>query len=124
MDKSLSFYTELLGFERYYEFTFAQGMVKGMKVNFVRGGSCIVMLAKPADLSWIQEPGNTNGDHFAIEVQGLDQLVDSLRGAGYMFEEEEPIATKDFFPNGRRTIHFKGPSGERIGLVEYGCKQE
>ncbi|MHA6483377.1 VOC family protein [Paenibacillus sp. strain BS8-2] len=123
MEKSIRFYTEILGFDDYYQYVLKNGTLNGMQFKFLRAGSCILMLVKPADLSWVQDLGNTNGDHFALEVHGIDAIVEVVKSAGYAIEEEAPIGIPDFFPSGRRTIHIKGPNNERIGLVEYGYNQ-
>ena len=123
MRKSLEFYKNILGFEQFYEYVSKKKHDKGTLYNFVRAGSCVVMLAQPENISKVKKLGNSNGNHFALDVLGLDELVSKIKKSGYSFEQETPKGSDDFFPTGYRSIFLKGPSGERIALVEYGYRK-
>ena len=124
MRKSLDFYKNILGFELFYSYVSKKKPEDGTLYNFVRAGSCVVMLTQPKDLNKIKKLGNSNGNHFALDVLGLDELIGKIKKAGYSFEQEVPRGADDFFPTGYRSIFLQGPSGERIALVEYGYKNE
>ena len=55
-------------------------------------------------------------DHIALEVQGIEALVEKLKSEGITFETEEITKMPDFYPNGVKNIFFRGPAGERIEL--------
>lgn len=120
MEKTLSFYTDVLGFEHFRSTIVKEGYIKGMQFNFVRAGTCIIMLTQPADLSWVKELGNTNGNHIMLEIVGLDEMMEKVIKAGFEFEKTEPEVND----KGNKTIFFKGPCGERIGFTELGKDQE
>ena len=58
-------------------------------------------------------------DHIALEVQGIEAMVEKLKSEGIEFETEEVGKTPDFGPNGMKNIFFRGPAGERIELFDY-----
>ncbi len=124
MRKSLDFYKNVLGFEQFYSFVSKKKPDEGTLYNFVRAGSCVIILAQPKNLNKIKKLGNNNGNHFALDILGLDELVLKVKKAGYVFEQDTPDVLNDFFPTGYRSISLLGPSGERIALVEYGYTEK
>jgi len=124
MRKSLDFYKNILGFELFYSHVSNKKPEEGTLYNFVRAGSCVVMLTQPKDLKKIKKLGNCNGNHFALDVLGMDELILKIKKSGYFFEQEMPNGTCDCFPTGYRSIFLQGPSGERIALIEYGYEEK
>jgi len=109
-DRCARFYIENLGFRLYQ--SYQAGPLKlvfvelgGMVLEFIGGG------AK-------ETPGTV--DHIAIEVQGIDLLVDELKAKGVAFDSEKVGGMPGLFPNGSRNIFFRGPAGERVELFEHG----
>ncbi len=57
--------------------------------------------------------------HFAIEVENLPLVVNAMRAMGIKeFCSESPNVMPDLF-GGLQNIFFRGPSGERIELIEH-----
>lgn len=105
--KCVDFYCQYLGFRPYY-----QGKIGPMSLTFVEQGGLVVEFIAAGKAA----PGGAV-DHIALEVQGIDALVEELRGKGL---EIGPVGSMPgFFPNGFRNVFFTGPAGEKIELVEY-----
>ena len=57
-------------------------------------------------------------DHIAIEVCGIEGLVEELKGKGIIAQDAEIVCNPDFFPSGIKNIFLDGPAGERLELFE------
>ena len=113
IEKTVDFYTGTLGFQKIEDFEIEkpEGI---MKIVFLM---CVDII-----MEVIQEPaGTTDGvfQHLAIQVTGLEELIPLLKEEGIVFETEEYIPLPHMF-NGSKCIFFRGPSGERLELFEYG----
>ena len=108
-DGCAEFYKNYLGFHDYYRYSNDH-----LTLTFVERGGCVIEFVS-------NEEARTNGivDHIALQVQGIDAMVEELKAQGIVFEKEEIDAMPDFYPNGVRNIFFKGPAGERIELFDY-----
>lgn len=107
------FYIDNLSFRPFYEFHLGD-----MYLNFVECGGCVI--------EFIQKGTNTDDvnndgivDHIALEIQGIEVLVEELKLKGIEFETELIEKMPDFYPVGVKNIFFKGPAGERVELFEY-----
>ena len=113
LQKSCDFYIEHLGFRMLYKKQLANCSCwfvenHGLVLEFISVGN--------------SEPGGPVA-HIAIEVLGIDALVDELKAKG-VIPQETPIDTLDgFFPRGSRNIFFRGPSGEEVELFELNSQQ-
>ena len=107
VQKCVDFYCQNLGFRPYYA-----GKMGPMPLTFVENGGLIIeFIAAGA-----AKPGGAV-DHIAIEVQGIEALVEELKAKGV---EMGPIGSApDFFPNGMKNCFFTGPAGEKLELVDY-----
>lgn len=103
------FYIKHLDFRFQYEH-----MLGDLLLVFVECGGCVVEFVQIDD---VEQNGKV--DHVALEVQGIEALVEKLKAEGIEFETEEIGMTPDFGPNGMKNIFFKGPAGERIELFDY-----
>ena len=56
--------------------------------------------------------------HIAIEVCGIEGLVEELKGKGIIPEDAKIGCNPDFFPSGIKNIFFDGPAGETLELFE------
>ena len=117
IDKTVAFYTDILGFQKIEEFT-SEKPEGTMKIVFLL---CVDII-----MEVIQQPGDIcegQGDgcfqHLAIQVTGLEELIPLLKEEGVVFETEDYIPLPNMF-NGSKVIFFRGPSGERLELFEYG----
>lgn len=112
IEKSVDFYTNVLGFECYHRNEIAEnGGVT--KVAFVRAGTC--------DLELVQLPAaapKKDGpvDHIALAVDDIEAAIIRLKEKGIEFETAEPVDLPMIFEKGVRYINFRGPDGEHIEL--------
>lgn len=117
MEKSIQFYTEVLGLE----LTHQKDLVRPngtTRLAFVNAGSLIIELIQPADVSGVKERKAGIVDHIAIEVDDIDHVIQSLKEKGVEFNTPEKSVMKDLF-NGVSNIFFKGPNGESLELFQY-----
>jgi len=118
--KSVDFYKNLLGFQHYYH----TELESGVKLDFLRAGSCIVELICSPDFD--ESVLDTEGTvaHVAMEVLNIEELIDSLKKAGVdTWQSEKVVIMPNLFPTGSKNIFFKGPSGESLEFFEHGVKQ-
>ena len=107
--KCAQFYIDKLGFRSFYSYQAGQ-----LSIEFVECGGCVI--------EFVQNGGADGAgivNHVALEVQGIEALVEKLRADGVEFETEQITNMPDFFPSGVKNIFLKGPAGERIELFDY-----
>ena len=110
MDASLRFYTEVLGFELTHK------QQSGTTIlAFLNIGTCLLELIQSAVYEE-RTPGQV--DHIAVEVKGIEALVDDLRAKGVHFLADE-INVAPGLLDGVKNIFFTGPDGERFEFFEY-----
>jgi catechol 2,3-dioxygenase-like lactoylglutathione lyase family enzyme len=99
LDRSRSFYTEVLGFED-------RGSVPGMKASFLRCGMQGLDLFEMADCD---VHGGEEMNHMALNVETADveSLVAGLSGAGIDASEVTP----------RNSVFISDPDGHRIEML-------
>ena len=103
------FYIDNLDFRPFYSYQLGE-----LVLEFVECGGLVLEFVQSGKVA---DAGVVN--HVAIEVQGIEALVDKLRAKGIVFETEEIAKMPEFFPNGVKNIFFSGPAGERIELFDY-----
>ena len=115
MDKSVGFYTEILGFNQEWRGIVDHPTGK-VEAAVMRLGDCIIELVRPVDLSRVS---NIAGpiQHLCLKVFELERVMGELSARGIAFSQEgvEVIPT---FMKGIRHAFLYGPSGERIELAE------
>lgn len=115
MDKSVSFYSEILGFKEEWRGIVDHPTGK-VEAAVMRLKDCVIELVLPVDLSRVS---NIAGpiQHLCLRVDDLEKLMDTFSAKGIYFSQEglEVIST---FMNGIRHVFIYGPSGERIELAE------
>ena len=110
MDASLKFYTEVLGFELTHK------QVNGTSaLAFLNIGTCLLELIQSAVYEE-RTPGQV--DHIAVEVKGIESLVEDLRAQGVHFLSDK-INVAPGLLDGVKNIFFTGPDGERFEFFEY-----
>lgn len=117
IDKTVDFYTNILGFQKIEEFEMEkpEGV---MKIVFLMCVDIIMeVIQQPAGIC--DGEGDGAFQHLAIQVTGLEDLIPLLKEEGIIFETEDYIPLPHMF-NGSKAIFFRGPSGERLELFEYG----
>jgi lactoylglutathione lyase len=113
IDRSIKFYTEVLGFELYEKAEVPED--GGVTIcAFIRNGSCVVEL--------VQKPGaqpRTDGpvDHIAMAVDDVDAVMAHLKKHGIVFETDGPVHLPMIF-DGVRFACFRGPDGEHLEICQ------
>ncbi|MBQ2957588.1 MAG: VOC family protein [Clostridia bacterium] len=110
MEKSIKFYTEVLGFE-----LTSQQILGTSHLAFLNIGTCLIELIHPANYV-AREAGQI--DHIAMEVKDIDMLVCRLIEKGVPFLSNSINDAKDLL-DGVKNIFFTGPDGERFEFFEY-----
>ena len=113
MDRSLAFYCDTLGFEKFYACEMGT-----TKLAFIRAGGCILELINPADYKG-GRPTDGAVAHIAIEVEDIRGYVAALKAKGVAFNSEDVTVIPHLFPTGSTNIFFLGPDGESLELYEY-----
>jgi catechol 2,3-dioxygenase-like lactoylglutathione lyase family enzyme len=112
-DAAIAFYTETLGFTLKFRRVLA---APHLDYAMVQLGTCTIELLQPL-------AGPEGGmapvlHHFALAVEDIDGVVESMRGRGVVFEQDEPMEFPDLFARGAKGIFLRGPNGEAIELFE------
>ena len=110
MAASLKFYTEVLGFEKTGEQMFGTS-----HLAFLNIGTCILELIEGAKY---EERTAGQVDHIAVEVKGIEALVEKLKAQGVQFLSDE-VCVAPTLLDGVKNIFFVGPDGERFEFFEY-----
>ena len=110
MVASLKFYTEVLGFEKTGEQMFGTS-----HLAFLNAGTCILELIQGAQY---EERTAGQVDHVAVEVKGIEALVEKLKAQGVQFLSDE-VKVAPGLLDGVKNIFFVGPDGERFEFFEY-----
>jgi lactoylglutathione lyase len=115
MDKSIHFYSDILGFVMMWEgiVDHPTGKVKAAVMGF---GNCVIELVRPVDLDRVN---NSAGpvQHLALKVKDLEAMITELRAQGFDFTTEGLEFLPTFYI-GIKHAFIYGPSNERIELVE------
>ncbi|GHU70118.1 lactoylglutathione lyase [Clostridia bacterium] len=111
IERSVSFYKDLLSF------TVDQRVELdgGTRLAFLHAGTCILELIEHPD----HQVPNASGPiaHVCLDVNGIDELVDSLRAKGVEFAADK-VSTLSGGLAGKRNIFFEGPDGEKLEFFE------
>ena len=110
MAASLKFYTEVLGFEKTGEQIFGTS-----HLAFLNIGTCLLELIQGARY---EERTAGQVDHIAVEVKGIEALVETLKSKGVQFLSDE-VSVAPGLLDGVKNIFFVGPDGERFEFFEY-----
>ena len=109
VDASVSFYTELLGFEVIEQFGRAMAMVRRDDLTLWLAGPA-ASASRPMPDGAKPTPGGWN--RFVLQVDDLDGLVGRLRDRGATFRNDIVVG-----PGGRQIL-CEDPSGNVVELFE------
>ena len=113
INKSLEFYTKLIGFELVSRETCDFG-----EYAMLRLGTSRIELIQP-NVSNECSFGSTGAlAHFGLQVHHIDEVYDSLRQKGVVFSANG-VQSYDHPMGGFRAVSMKGVSGETINLYEF-----
>ncbi|WP_231603578.1 VOC family protein [Bacillus sp. FJAT-27231] len=111
LEKSISFYTDIIGFQLLGRLDHPNGQIK---IAFIgtedKEGTQIELLEGYND----SLPVEGKVHHLALKVEGIESEIARLKEAGVRFIDKE-ITT---LPNGSRYMFFEGPDGEWLELFE------
>lgn len=110
LEKSLKLYREILGFKLDNAKVLHGPGLEGMLVMKLKANDLTIGLSvtAPEFKHTIGPVGNTNHNHFMLEVNDIGPIGDRLKEEGYELENENYARDKYTF--------FEGPNGEIIGL--------
>jgi len=109
VDKSIAFYTELLGFEVLTSFPPAFADVKRGNLRLLLSGPKS-SAGRPMADGATPRPGGWNRIHFIVD--DIDAEVDRLRGAGATFRNDVVVG-----PGGKQIL-LQDPSGNFVELFQ------
>ena len=110
---SENFYKKL-GFENVMTSGFDYNSGKGQVAMMRRGTMVIEIYQMPeAELDEIRNRKNGHIDHFAFDVNDIDESFSQLKTAGFNVIETAPVYLP-FWENGCKYFNITGPDGERI----------
>ena len=109
VDKSIAFYTELLGFEVLTSFSPAFADVKRGNLRLLLSGPKS-SAGRPMADGATPGPGGWNRIHFIVD--DIDSEVDRLRGAGATFRNDVVVG-----PGGKQIL-LQDPSGNFVELFQ------
>jgi lactoylglutathione lyase len=113
---SKEFYINNLGFTYLKDAVIERPGGRQVRLAFVGLNGLVV--------EFVEDPAGTGKDvfgpinHFAIEVEGLETIMESLKSRGVVFEDERPRKNEKLH-GGVQLAFMRGPNGERIELYEY-----
>lgn len=113
LQKSIQFY-EGLGFENIMQQSFEFDGGKGEVAMMKSGEILIEIYQMPIHiLPEIKARKDGKIDHFAIDVDNIDELFHYFKSNGYTVFEAAPVFLP-FWKNGCKYFNIAGPDGERI----------
>lgn len=110
IEASKKFYMDNLGFKLDDE-----NDLGSLKLSFISNGNCLIELICPETPKTIS--GVAVVDHICMEVEGIEELVESLKAKGIQFEG--PVGFNTAIRGGVKNCFFSGPDGERIEFFQY-----
>jgi lactoylglutathione lyase len=112
LEQAVRFYVETLGLSLESQADLPE---RDLRLAFLNGlGGRVELLEYRGPKAATARKGTV--DHVALAVRNLEPALAALREAGVAERDEAPRPG----PGGQRIYFFRGPSGERIELVEVG----
>lgn len=111
VERSIRFYTDILGFEMIHRFT----SLEGHFLAFMKSGNLIIELIQHTE--WMDRKDGLF-DHIAMEVHDIEAVSEELKGKGIVFEDDiylDKLVTEA----GVKYQAFRGPDGEHLEIYEY-----
>lgn len=112
LEKTLRLYRDILGFTLIDAEVLHGKGIEGMLVMSLQAEDCRIHLSltAPDYRDTIGPIGNTNHNHFMLNVDDITTIGDQLKQEGYALENEDYAQDHYTF--------FVGPNGEIIGLTQ------
>ncbi|MDR2356293.1 MAG: VOC family protein [Clostridiales Family XIII bacterium] len=112
LDESTRFYTEILGYEIFERGELENGNLKNVRLR-APGDAFIIELLQFTD-GRAYHDGDGLIEVVAMRVDDIFAAIEILKGKGVVFLQPKPVQVgpRDFF------IFFRGPSGERLEIIQ------
>lgn len=110
LDRSLKFYTEVLGFTHDCSWE-----VPGIRVAVLKLGDCALEMMQHLEK---HEFAAGRYDHLALRVDDIEAVWNDLKAKGVRFNTDEIIIDHGWGKHGARYILFPGPDGETIEIAQ------
>lgn len=117
IEASKNFYISLLDFELDYEKKIDLQDGHTLKISFIKLNDLTIELLENSTPGANKTGNDGSCDHFTLRVTNLDFLQKQLESRGVIFEQDKPRIIQNNL-NGGQINFFRGPSGERIELME------
>ncbi|MBN2852795.1 MAG: VOC family protein [Clostridia bacterium] len=116
IEASKNFYMSLLDFEFDYEKQIDLQDGNTLKIAFIRLNDLTIELLENSTPGAGKSGNDGACDHFTIKVKNLDFIQKQMESRGVIFEQQPRKIQNN--KNGAQISFFRGPSGERIELME------
>lgn len=110
LERSKSYYTEILGFKKICEFI----SLEGNKMAFVQSGNLVIELIQHKN--WMNRKDGLY-DHIAMQVEDIEEAFEILQKKGILFEGDIYYDSL-VFDKGVKYVAFRGPDGEHLELYQ------
>lgn len=116
--ESIDFYTEILGAELLFT---VDNESDGLLIAMLDlNGTKIELLEPPEEKELVEQTARATQNHYALDVDDVDEAVSYIRACGYEVEEPGVYDVPDFGKKGNdiRVAFFHGPNGERVEMFQ------
>ena len=110
LDRSIEFYSEVLGFRPYFYHENAN-----WRVELLRLGNFAIEMMQPK-----KEKNLPAGrwHHVCLAVTDIESVWEALKAKGIVFKTEHILEAPGWGNTGEKYIHFLGPDGEELEIAE------
>lgn len=117
LKRSISWYTELLGFELIEEKNLPEN---NCHAAFVKKGNLVIELYQEDEASVREVAGRGHGhvDHLALNVQDVKAAFEEMKKSGCTMLDSK-INSLPFFKNGVAWFTVLGPNGEKVEFNQF-----
>jgi len=117
IERSLSFYTQMLDFNLKWRGMVDHPAMGKIKVALVEQQNCTIELVQPNDAALVNEKAGPI-QHLALKVESIDKVMERWKSKKITEFPLGEIEDLPSFGKGIRHTFIYGPSHERIELVE------
>ncbi|MBR2562676.1 MAG: VOC family protein [Eubacterium sp.] len=116
-DEAVKFYRDILGMDCKFELVSESD---GIRIAMMELGDMqIELLEDPATLAGTVSGARSTQNHFAMEVDDIEEAYAYLKNKGVEMEERGIYSVPQFGPDNIKVAFFHGPNGERIEILQY-----
>ena len=117
MEKSMTWYTEVLGFEKIEEKVMPEDNIHAA---FLKKGNLVLEMYHLDEETMKEISARSDGhiDHLALDVKDIQAAFEEMKKTGCTFLDEE-IQTLPFFEKGVKFFTVLGPGGEKVEFNQF-----